>query len=127
MKEENIKVVVINDSTATFKTVPNDIDAFYKELNCDLFDIATRKIDNRVFDIYCDDEGLFVENARVSAIDKDENIMLVGNLMITNHDDEGNTTSLTEEEASYIIANVGYFSTLTHKTPYPVLMNVEYC
>lgn len=127
MKENEIKVVVINDKSAEVKVVKNDIDYFYPLLNCDIFDIATRKIGNRVFDIYCDDEGLFVEHARISAMDKDGNMMLVGNLMIANHDDEGNTTSLTDEEANYIIDNVGYSLTLARKTPYPVLMNVEYC
>ncbi len=84
-------------------TIDNDnLDAIYDILKCDTFDIATRKIGDRYYDIFCDDEGLFNENPIISAIEEGLNPMLVGNLMIANHDGAGETTALTAEDIQII-------------------------
>lgn len=82
------------------------LDDFYENLKCDIFDIANRNIGGKRFDIYVDDVGLFRENPKVSAVrinGNDIEPMLVGNLVIANHDAHGNTTSLSDDDISLII------------------------
>lgn len=83
-----------------------DLDDFYKYLKCSCFDIARRKIGGKYYDIFVDDEGLLKEGFIVSAIDSKGNAMLVGNLIFANHDAEGNTTSLSEEDIANISNNI---------------------
>ncbi|HCJ37841.1 MAG TPA: hypothetical protein DHV37_05890 [Erysipelotrichaceae bacterium] len=81
----------------------NDLDDYYKYLNCGCFDIATRKIGDKYYDIFVDDEGLFKDNPIMSMANIDNGEpMLVGNLIFANHDDEGNTTSLSDEDMNNI-------------------------
>lgn len=75
---------------------------FYRELDAQPFDIVTRPIDGKLFDIFVDDCGLYRENPVVSAIDSEGNPMLVGNLVIANHDKKGNTTSLSDDDIKKI-------------------------
>ncbi len=82
-----------------------ELSDYYKYLECDYFDIATRKIGEKYYDIFCDDEGMFREDAITSAIGPDGSTMLVGNLIFANHDGEGNTTSLTREDVVNIVNN----------------------
>jgi len=86
----------------------NEIDDYYKYLKCDCFDIATRKIGSSYYDIFVDDNGLFVEHPVVSAIDeKTHEPMLVGNLIFANHDSSGETTSLSADDVKNILENIG--------------------
>ena len=82
------------------------IDAIYSILKCTLFDIATRKIGEHYYDIYCDDEGLLKDKPMVSAMSPDNQPMLVGNLFIVKHNDEGDAVSLTDEEIKEIQRNL---------------------
>ena len=80
----------------------NDLDDYYRELKCDTFDIATRKIGDKYFDMFVDDNGLFVEKPIPSVLDNALGVMLVGNVIFANHDEEGNTTSLTDADIDLI-------------------------
>ena len=81
------------------------IDDYYKYLECSTFDIATRNVGGKYFDIFCDDEGLFKENPKITAMSPTGRVMFVGNLIFANHDAEGNTTSLTKEDVDRIMQN----------------------
>ena len=65
---------------------------------CDTIDIANREIGGCRVDIICDDNGLFAEEPIVTAMDYLGRPMLVGNLFICSHDDEGNESSLSQHE-----------------------------
>lgn len=101
-----IKVLALDvqDGKGLYETeIENhDLDAIYDILKCDTFDIATRKIGGRYYDIFCDDEGLLKEEQIISAIERGLTPMLVGNLMIANHDGAGETTTLTAEDIQII-------------------------
>ena len=102
----------------------NELKDYYRELKCDCFDIATRRIGDKYFDIFCDDNGFFVEDPIPSALDDEFNVMLVGNLVFANHDEEGNTTSLTDEDIKLIKENS---TILTNpKKIWTVVMPVQY-
>lgn len=88
-----------------------ELNDFYEQLECDTFDIATRQVGGKYFDIFCDDIGLFRENPVVSAVDKDGKPMLVGHLIFANHDDHGETTSLTDEDLILICSHAAPYST----------------
>ena len=66
-----IKAYLIDVINETHKAVEieNKLADYYRELQCTVIDIQERKIGKKVFDIICDDEGLFKEPAKISAID----------------------------------------------------------
>lgn len=84
----------------------NELDDYYKYLRCDCFDIARRKLDNKYFDIFVDDEGLLKDDPIVSAITIKREPMLVGNLIFANHDGQGNTVSLSDEDIKLIKSHI---------------------
>ena len=86
--------------------IPNSLDGYYKLLDCQTIDIVKRKIGGKYYDIVCDDEGLFADNALVSAVDGDNQPMLVGKLLICNDDGKGNEAGLTQEDILNIEANI---------------------
>lgn len=86
--------------------IDGSLNSYYQILNCDTFDIASRRIGENYYDIYCDDEGLLKSNPIVSAISSDRQPMLVGNLFVTKTDEEGNTISLTDEEIEEVKRNL---------------------
>ena len=83
---------------------------YYPLLECDTFDIQSRRFKDKWLDIYCDDEGLFKEINRPSILTFNKNGQLVeqivGNVFIVSHDDEGNTISLTDEEVEAVLSAV---------------------
>lgn len=89
-----------------------ELQDFYDAIGCYAFDIANRDIGGRRFDIFVDDIGLFADNPIVSAIDIGREPMLVGNLVFANHDSEGNTTDLTDDDIEHIKSNVVHYLTL---------------
>lgn len=73
------------------------LENIYKILDVKTIDVAVRKIGNFTYDIICGDEGLLKDSLPSAVTDKDE-VQLVGNLLLVNHDEEGNFTSLTDEQ-----------------------------
>ena len=47
------------NSNAQFVEIKDDLDDFYRLLNCDTIDIVQRSIGGVVYEIICDDNGLF--------------------------------------------------------------------
>lgn len=80
-----------------------EFEDYYKYLNCECFDIVTRRIGKQKlpFDIFCDDEGLLKFHIPTAFNTKNQT-MLVGNLIFSKTDNEGETISLTPEEINYI-------------------------
>jgi hypothetical protein len=73
------------------------LENIYKILDVETIDVAVRKIGNFTYDIICDDEGL-LKDSLPSAVTNEDEVQLVGNLLLVNHDEEGNFTSLTDEQ-----------------------------
>lgn len=83
-----------------------NLDDFYREINCDTIDIARRSIGGIAYDIFVDDIGLWHDDYQISAVNPWGLPMLVGNLVIANHDGMGNTTSLSDEDIERIKKNI---------------------
>ena len=115
MKKEEKRMItaVVIDTTsnkATVETFEDELEEFYRLLNCDLFDIVRRKIGGKYYDIYCDDIGLYADEPIVSAIDPfDSRCGLVGNLIIVNHDAQGYSMSLTDADIIRVYSRIGKY------------------
>ena len=127
MTEKTIRGILIDVTSevvgARVADITPDLDTYYEILNCSTITITSRRIGERsrkYYDIICDDEGLLVAPTIVSAIDRDGKPMLVGNLFICSHDDEGNETSLSREDIRHIREHFRYIN------GYPTLCDVCY-
>lgn len=108
MKKARLLALDVIGGTGFSEIECKELDDYYKALKCDCFDIAHRKIggkDGKYFDIFVDDIGLFADSPIPSAIDGNGNVMLVGNLVFANHDNQGNTTSLSDQDIMLIRNN----------------------
>ena len=105
-KVTGVLIDVKNRTTVVYTVNSGTLEEYYRILNCTTFDIASRRIGDNYYDIYCDDEGLLQCNPVVSAVSEDRKPMLVGNLFVTKTNDEGETISLTTEEISEVLAAV---------------------
>lgn len=132
-KEEKriVKAVLIDVDAEEAKTVEfeHSLQNIYSLLHCDCIDIVSRAIghgrSSKRFDIICDDEGTFKISPKISAIDNLGRPMLVGNLLVTNHDAEGNTVSLTDDECEFVLAHVEKLGTSKYPDGYMMLTQCE--
>ena len=107
MKARVFVLDVIQNDTRIVEVDGDELDDyFYKELDCNIFDVAVRKVGDVRYDIFCDDMGLLKEDPVVSAIDQNGKPMLVGNLLLANHDDQGRTASLSLEAVENIYRHI---------------------
>lgn len=120
---KSLLIDVLNEEVKVVE-VENGLEDYYKYLNCDCIDIASRKIGRKYYDIVVDDEGLLKSEPKISAINDLGGVMLVGNLMVLNSKD-GELTTLTNDDIKYIKKRIVKLGTRKHPTPYPML-KVEY-
>ena len=127
-KTERITGVLVDVNAGTVKeaTIEANLDSYYKALDCTCIDIVVRKLGPYRFDIICDDEGLFRDNARVSATDPVGQPMLVGNLFFCHHDDEGNLTSLHPDEVTFILSRVIRLKELGTRNFWKAIYRLDY-
>ena len=114
---------VENDEIKEVNIEEDNFNDYYKHLNCRIFDIARRKIGGKMFDIYVDDEGLLKSpQPSVSAYCLSRNEpMLVGNLIIANCDEVGNTTDLSDDDIKLIKENLIFATSFTKPNGYSLL------
>lgn len=117
---------VYNETISTIDIEPNDLDTLYEKLNCRCIDIVTRTVDGTQFDIVCDDEGLFHEPCKISAVGKDGRPMLVGNLIFAHHDAEGNLTGLEDGDMITLLMNIEAIRTKDYPSGYIVMSNMDW-
>lgn len=105
----------------------NGLEDYYKYIGCDLIDIVRRTIGGLTVEIICDDEGLYKENPKPSAIDKMGNVALVGNLLLASGTViEGNLTELAEEEIEHLKKMLISICTKQHKESYKAFFELDY-
>lgn len=101
-----MKVVYLNVKKGKFLKriiIENDLDTFYRLIGCQTIDIVIRSVHGRKISIICDDEGLFNENPRISAIGCGN---LVGNLIFTGlPDEDGNLTDIDKKTEIALITS----------------------
>ena len=122
-----VLVVDVIDKKDVHEAECNELTDFYKELHCDCFDIVTKKIGNKYYDVFVDDNGLFVDKPIPSMLVRPLfgstlEPSLVGNLIFANHDKEGATTSLSDEDVALIKKNIIGIKSPEDKEFYPVVV-----
>ena len=103
-----------------------DLQSYCDAINCDYIDIAYRQIDGVGFDIVRNAEGLLRYNPVISAMDKNGNIMLVGSLLFFHHNDNGEFTSLSDEDIVLLKKHVHTYTHMTTGETIHVMVGVEY-
>ena len=120
-------LVDVEKETVSVVEIPDELDEIYRILNCSCIDIVDRRIGRKRFNIVCDDEGLYKDPQKISAIDNLGQPQLVGNLFIVGGPDQiGNLTSLTKAESDYILGRVEKMYTIKFPAGYPMLTQCEY-
>ena len=108
------------DGNACVKNIKGDLKSLQTEVG-GLITLANyyAELENNGIDIYADDEGLLKASPITTLIITDKKnrmkvlTCLVGNLIFVSHDDECNTTGLTDEQIDFIKAHLKqlcYFS-----------------
>ena len=124
-----MKMLLLDVEKRDIKMVEaNGLDDYYRLIGCRYIDIIHRRIGDVRVEIVIDDEGLFVENPKPSAISVDGTPVLFGNLLIASGrvTDDGELTELTEAEIDEIMGNIATITTSVYKEPYPALVEVDY-
>lgn len=85
----------------------SELHEFYYLLDCDYIDIVTRSIGGKEYDIVIDDEGLYKEQPLASGLCRNADETLVGSILVCGvANNEGEMTSLTDEDVRNIKANI---------------------
>lgn len=104
----------------------NDFHDILDAINAGCFDVIRLQIgsdDKAIYDIYCDDDGLFKSDTTATAYSKNLEPLLVGNLLIAQSDDSGEQIPLTNDDIEYIAQFVLRFNHhLPGKEPF-----ITYC
>lgn len=122
-------LIDVQSETHGPRTIMKGLKGYYDILGCRLIEMPTRKIgvrNGRRFTIICDDESLFVDQPKISAINNMGQPQLVGNLFIVKVDEEGNTCSLDQDDIEYLEGYVLLQCTRKFPRPYPMLHQCEY-
>lgn len=106
--------------------VPDKLEVFYEQLNCDTIDITERNIGGKQFSVMCDDEGLLKDGAIVSAVNSNGEPVLVGNLMFFHTDRNGNLVGLADDECQHLLSCVEMCINLENLSISPVVTKCDY-
>lgn len=104
--------------------IGDDLDSWYKALDCNLVQTVYRSIGGKEFCLICDEEGLFAERLPVAiTLDGDKIIeMLVGSILIAGLPDaEGNNTDLSDEDVKHILKTSNYRTLMLQRHDIPYL------
>lgn len=123
-------LVDVDNGVCEARTVEDELESYYKMLNCSCIDITLRELgfgSERYFEFICDDEGTFKPDPICSAVNVIGRGMFVGNLFITGRTTpEGELTSLTDDDVEYIKSFLITTGTIQHPEPYTLIHQVEY-
>lgn len=104
--------------------IRDEIDEYYRLINCDTIDIISRKINDVPVCVVLDDEGYFKRDIKISGRDKAESEFLVGNLIITGRaDKEGDLTSLSPADITKIAEGIERIYCYPNKFEYCIIFD----
>lgn len=128
MEKKTIKGVLIDvvAGTSSVVEIEKSLESYYKVLNCDCIDITSRTIGGIDFDIICDDEGLCKSDMVISAVDMHGDPALVGNLLIVKFDGLDDVTSLSDEDAAFVMEHTVMVRSRNHPDPYKIVCDIGY-
>lgn len=118
MKKKLVKGLFMDGCSGEYKEVEceNSCDGFYKLLDCDYIDIQERKIGNNYYDIIFDDESRLKNMDEIDfgvvTLDGSGRVCetILGKVLITKSNIDGETISLDPENLVEIIENIHEFT-----------------
>lgn len=102
------KGLLVTKKEAKIRTINGDLNTYYDLLECDTIDITSIKFGDKFYDIICDDEGLFKPDNHVSICSSEGSPMIVGNIIVCNHNEEGEETSLSLPDCVKLLSRVAW-------------------
>ena len=123
-----MKMLLLDVENNAVKVVEaNGLEDYYRFIGCSTIDIVRRKIGDLYVEIVCDDEGLFAEYPKVSAIDRAGNPCLYGNLLVASgRVIDGELTELADREIAYLEHCIVEVTTEHFKEPFKVFYRMNY-
>ena len=123
-----MKMLLLDVENNELKLVEaNGLEDYYRYIGCSTIDIVRREIGDLCVEIVCDDEAIFVEHPKVSAIDHTGFPCLYGNLLIaSSRVVDGNLTPLGSGEIAYLRRCIVEITTEHYKEPYQVFYKMNY-
>lgn len=100
------------------------LENIYEVLDVSLIDVAVMKVGNYYYDFVVDDEGLLKDSAIPSVFDSNKKTQLVGNVLIVNSNEEGDFTSLTDEQIADLKNHIG--TIIVENVIIPVIVGADY-
>ena len=88
MKKINCYIIDAKNMLYTKTTIDDNLETFYDIIKTDSIQIITRKINGKMTQIICDEEGKLKQHQYISDISEENNETLVGNLIIKYTDNE---------------------------------------
>lgn len=88
MKKIDCYIINAKDMVYTKTIIDDNLETFYDIINTDSVEIISRKINGKMTQIICDEEGKLKQHQYISAISEEHNETLVGNLIIKSTDHE---------------------------------------
>lgn len=88
MKKIDCYIIDAKDMLYTKTTIDDNLETFYDIIKTDSIQIIARKINGKMTQIICDEEGKLKKNQYISAVSEEHNETLVGNLIIKSTDHE---------------------------------------
>lgn len=124
----------IENNNCEIVDIKDDLNVFYKMLNCRTVEMPERKIgvkSHYYYTFICDEEGLLKDNPMPSALNDLGRPMLFGNLLIVNVDYKtGELKELSVEDCEYIVQFIQPMNVLNTQTQevktYLMLTQCEY-
>ncbi len=103
---ENYKIVELSKD--------HELDDLYQLIECHCVDCVSRKVGNKFFDFWIDDNGLLKDKLFTTCFNMEEEggncyEVLCGNILIANFDSNGEMVGLTEDDINLITSHLQTF------------------
>ena len=96
-KEISLKPALIDTS--------DTLHEMYRILGCNTVDCVSIEINDKYYDIWCDDEALLQANP-IPTLYVDEDLMIFGNLLFATSSEEGETRGLTALDMAILMSYI---------------------
>ena len=88
MKKIDCYIINAKDMVYTKTKIDDNLETFYNIINTDSIEIISRRINGKMTQIICDEEGKLKQHQYISGMSEENNEILVGNLIIKSTDQE---------------------------------------
>lgn len=117
---KSFKGLLVNKEQAKVMTFKGTLEEYYELLNCEFITIVDIKFGDKYYDVICDEEATLKPVEFFSICSSSGAPMIAGNIIVCNHNYEGEETSLTRHDVTTLYKHLAW-STQNEETV-PVLV-----